>query len=280
MNHNELPSSSGTVTRPFDRAAYVIHTVSSLVGTHLQSYCPDLDPDLAESLYEAVKPGRSDSYRRRDLWSFVENKAIPGVAIVDERLASRRLPTCRPIKVPFEPIPLDESHPTLVELAELSAGDDHVAPLRRGYFAPFRRYAVRTGLSASWTTFLVFQFIRVAKAGVHSQEFLAYLMLFVFLAAIPFLLLWAGSNRWLIIPGGVVVRAFWWRRGPKGLRRYTPATAMLFVAEKGRAWIAKLCDQDGVLYMCMLTQLECIALLGAWQCPLPPPDANKLVDLQ
>jgi hypothetical protein len=265
---------------PGNRAAYVIHVVSNLVGSQSQILCPELSPALEQRVYDAARAQRDDHYRRAQLWAFVENKELPGLAIIDERLSTIPLPPCRPVVVHFEPVPLDETHPTIVELAELFCHSEIVAPLRRGGWAAIRRYGIRAGALGSVIIFASYAFKEIATRGFRALDFITLIGIALVVVGITQFLFWLATDFWILIPGGVVVRKHWNGRGRKGLRRYTPSTAMIFFSEKGPGWIAKICDQERVLHQCPLTRLECIVLLAAWQCPLPPPDMNKLVDLQ
>lgn len=260
-----------------DHAAYVVHVVSNFSGAPIRLFSPDLDLAVLDRIREPALMGRNDKSRRRRIWSYVERKEVPGLAIVDINLTTEPLMPCRPIRVQFEPVPLDETHPNLVELAKLSGGDQPVVPRSR-LLALSRNYLYRTVACIPGIAVALIALFDSMKTGFRSQDLFFYSPLAVFLIALPIGLFWA--TRWFVVPGGVAVRSPLWRWGLRRPRFYTPSTALLFVAERGVLWTVRICDADRVLETCSMSRLECIALLGAWQSPLPPPEVNKLVDLQ
>ena len=272
----ELPEARPVSTQG-DHAAYVVHVVSNFSGAPVRLFSPDLDLAVMDRIREPALMGRNDKSRRQRLWSYVERKEVPGLAIVDINLTTEPLMPCRPIRVQFEPIPLDDTHPNLIELAKLSGGDQPVVPRSR-LLALSRNHLYQTLACLPGIVVALSVLFDSMKTGFRSQNLLFYLSLAMFLIALPIGLFW--TTRWFVVPGGIAIRSPSWRRSLRRPRLYTPSTTLLFVAEKGVIWTVRICDADRVLETCSMSRLECIAVLGAWQSPLPPPDANKLVDLQ
>ena len=276
----ELPEARPVSTQG-DHAAYVVHVVSNLSGTPYRLLCPELSPELADRILEPALLGQDVKPRLKRLWGFVERRELPGLAVFNISLTSEPLIPCRPIRVQFEPVPLDETHPTLANLAELSAGSNAVAPLGRKTWALGRRFGVRAGIVIAWVGFCFMGVVRdLLTSGFRALDLFAWVILAIVPVAFGQFLLWWITDNWVLIPGGVVVRNLLGGRGNKALRRYTPSTAMLFLSERGPGWLAKICNQEKTLHQCRLTRVEAIALLAAWQSPLRPPDEAKLVDLE
>ncbi|MCP4247450.1 MAG: hypothetical protein GY778_10420 [bacterium] len=97
------------------------------------------------------------------------------------------------------------------------------------------------------------------------------------------LVVWAmsrqsASGRWFLVPGGVVVRGQSLMRSRVVLDRYTPADSVLLVVPRPLGWLVTLAQGRRRIRQ-LLSRQECVALLRAWQCPLPPPEIVELEDL-
>jgi hypothetical protein len=61
------------------------------------------------------------------------------------------------------------------------------------------------------------------------------------------------------------------------LLRFTRSDSTLLVTPLNKLWSARLC-RAGRVYRCELDDRECLALLAAWQSPVPAPELSVLGD--
>ncbi len=237
----------------------------------------DLPDDIRAAVVEAAAPWRDPPYVTKRLRAIVERHGLPGIAVLWETVKGGGPPTPPPITMPFEPIELNEAHPTLCDLC--GASPDTAAPRPAPPKASaWRRFLVRLGMPVGILFFLGFELISAATASPRNPWMLLRLPLFVGTLLVVAGTVWWLSGQWLIIPGGLVVRRSVYGKVGVMLSRYTPADSMLYVRPMPPGWEVQIWRGRRHVKR-MLTGLELSALLGAWQSPLPAPETDRLSDL-
>lgn len=84
--------------------------------------------------------------------------------------------------------------------------------------------------------------------------------------------------RWLIVPGGVLLRRLR-LRGPAALHVVSRRTGVLIAVGTGSSWQVSVADAEACAVSGM-TDKELEIVLRAWVSPLPPPAVETLSDLQ
>ncbi|MBN1344020.1 MAG: hypothetical protein JXQ73_15150 [Phycisphaerae bacterium] len=249
--------------------------------------CPQMPTDLLSAAVEAAAPWRDPPHRIRRIRALIKEHALPGIALTYEVKTAPRgfastIPVPPPFDVPFEPTPLNEAVPRLIELVRLV---NTKVPVGTRTAEP----ASRKRVLARWLVDLFILipcgfFVLIKLAGLAFRGLTAGPVLELFLAILLALLgvaLTRGwfSGQWLIVPGGVIVRrAAFWRVGV-GLRRYVPRDSVLMLTPQGAAWKAEI-YRDNKPISRALTELEAVALLAAWQSPIEPLPLERISDLQ
>ena len=263
------------------RAAYVVHIQGFNKSVKTVATCPELSPELVEKVCDAAKSWRDDKYRLHRLWNLLTNKELPGLAVVYDPSEKKSIPLVQPLDVPFEPLILDETSPTVVQLAEhaLDGPIDEDRRSRRSSLV--RRFFIRIGLPTFWLIYWGTRAIQfILEHGLHSWRGQIGLVAFVLTIVVPIGVLWLRQRQWIVIPGGLIVRKTSLRRLKTSMRRFTAAEAVLILAWRQPGWEAQILSEGEIVEKRKLTPLECVALLAAWQNPLPPPEMSKMVDLQ
>jgi hypothetical protein len=233
--------------------------------------CPGLPDALLGAIGQAGAAWRDDQYKAKRLREVVGSHGLPGLALFWNRRASPLI-LPQPLGVPFEPMELDESHPGLAALCEYSAYVQ-LESGRRPHPSVARRWIVRLIIPLV-TTFILFSHsINVCLAG-GIRGAAAFAILAVG-ASVGFALLsWWMSDRWLVVPGGVVIRRSLWGRVGASLKRCTPADTILIIRPGNPGWLAQLWGKWPERRR--LTDVECAVLLAAWQSRIPPPNLELL----
>jgi len=194
-----------------------------------------------------------------------------------------------PLAVPFEPIELDETHPSVPALAEaLTAASSADATGGRSGAAlvparTYRRWFVRFGAPAIMLFNVGLQAVIQTITQTATQGFRFWFVAMwggiVLATVLPLVIYgWYSSAQWFIVPGGVAVRRSFVGKLGKRLELYTPADTILQIGPDNLAWVAVLARGKQRVTR-RLTQIEATVLLGAWQSPLRTPGAGELVDL-
>ena len=245
--------------------------------------CPGMAPETLARVREAAALWRDDRYRAKRLATAIRDLNLPGLTFVFS-LKKRELAVPPPLAVPFEPIELDETHPSIPALAESAAGatdgraDAALVPART-----FRRWFVRFGAPAIILFNVGLQAViqTITQTAVHGFRFWFVAMWGGILLAtvLPLVIYgWYSSAQWFIVPGGVVLRRSFAGKVGKRLELFTPADTILQIGPDNLAWVAVLARGKQRVTR-RLTQIEATALLGAWQSRLRTPEAGELVDL-
>lgn len=235
--------------------------------------CPGLSFDLLAAIGQAGAAWRDDHYKAKRLHEVVRVHGLPGLALFWNRRA-RPLTLPQPLAVPFEPMELDESHPGLAAICEYSAYVERASGrLPRPSVA--RRWTIRLIIPLVTTFILMAHSVNVCLAGGLMGA--AAFAIVAIGASVGFALLsWWLSDRWLVIPGGVVIRRSLWGRVGASLKRCTPADTILIIRPGNPGWLAQLWGKWPERRR--LTDVECAVLLAAWQSPIPPPALELLSD--
>ena len=192
------------------------------------------------------------------------------------------------LTVPFEPIPVDEANPAFRDLEAacnapgepFGPGDDDAAD------SLFRRRVARTLVyTGVWIGLVIFgvnfiaAIIKCAAQKRWDADVLLHgagLLLFL---GVPFVRHYFGSPPWLLVPGGLVRRAAGRGAATSEVNLFVRANSILIIRPIGTG-LWRFIVSDG--WHCGSAQVslkEKDLLLRAWLSPLPPPDAEKLVDL-
>ncbi|HKQ46672.1 MAG TPA: hypothetical protein VJZ71_01235 [Phycisphaerae bacterium] len=176
---------------------------------------------------------------------------------------------------------MDETSPTILQLAEYALNAPIEQDRRSRRSSLVRRFFIRIGLPAFWLIYWGSRAIQfILENGLRSRRGQLGLLAFGITIVVPMAVYWLRQNEWILIPGGLVIRKTSLRQFKTSTRRFTAADAVLILAWRQPGWEAQILQEEKIVEKRRLTPLECIALLGAWQSPLPAPDVKKLVDLQ
>jgi len=235
--------------------------------------CATLPDKLVARLREDVAAWGRRAEAARELHWWAKERDLPGIAAVLVNEAED-LPVV-PVGAAqlFEPVELDGKNPVVKALAGVHGGVADAADQTAGAVGR-RRRLLRVLLA------LVF-FPLALLAGVldmgplhtvwHGVVY-AVLVLVVWLAV--FVVWRLQTGRWVIFPGGVVVRRFAAAPWRTGAMRYCPQDTVLIVERVAWHWEAYLYRGYRPASR-ELTDVECRALLAAWQSPVPTPPLDE-----
>jgi len=235
-----------------------------------------LPEHVVEAAAAAATPWRDSKHIARRLREFATARDLPGAAVWLQPTKTRReLP--RPITVPFEPVELDETHPSIAAFSETTdpRGEAELARARRS--SRIKRLMIRVGLPLG---ILLPQILNgIAQIVIHRKPIVSW----IWGAAITLLLgiwilTWWYAAQWLLVPRGVVVRRSLVGKLGQRLSLHTADDTILIVRPHSPGWQAELW-RDNRSQSRRLTDIECAVLLGAWQSTLPAPTREQLSDL-
>ena len=199
-----------------------------------------------------------------------------------------------PLSVTFEPIPLDESAPSFIDLqrvGERDSADDVRAPadgaFARADGAAARRMRRSVTLMGGWLFVGVFGFNFITSAlmaydlGRVTMPLIMWaLFLTMGITGIGGRGAWHSQQQWLLVPGGLVARNSSWRAGGWRVHLFARTRSVLFVHQfRGGVWVADVADGETHQHASM-TEREPNLLLRAWLSPLSPPAVERLSDLE
>lgn len=204
---------------------------------------------------------------------------LPPLAVVLEKDPDYVLSVPPPIGVPFEPMPVDETHPGLIDLISVGDSTKPTAPGERLRSPFWRRSLVQAGLPLTVALALMIQLLNMWH-GFARNSWLK--VVGAAIVALTFVLLIAGSFRrteWLLVPGAIIQRSPNRLRGSARLLRFTPTLHTLIVRAVSPAWRAEIWDEVSLCTSQLVTKAEALALLAAWQSPLRTPTLEEMSDL-
>ena len=207
----------------------------------------------------------------------------PAAAIVLEPYESEKLPPASPLHVVFEPVTLDETSPTLVELAREAAG----APMTDGTSSvpsegrAIRRLILRSGIHVFFGLYSLMKLLAsYADKGPAATITIIWFVVFLLALGLPIAWYYLVNYDWYIVPGGVIVSGGYRPDRHGRAARFTPNDSALVLEPSGLGFKARLIRDDKIVEQIPLTRTECIALLGAWQSSIAPPELDQLLDLR
>lgn len=269
-------SDAPSTTEVRHRAAYVVQIVGK--RTRSEVLCDELPEAARVKIGEAAAGWRDEKYRVQSLQSVIKEFNLPGLAVVYRPPKGRRF-TSAPMTVSFEPVEIDETHPSLRQLVE------HAAPATDAEPAPasasrLRRGLIRLGIPATTLFVCVPQMLgSFATNGIRSWTTWAWIIALALVLAIFLIAHLFRASQWFIIPGGIVVRRWAINRFAVDLDRFVPADTLLTIKKAQQGWQVTL-NRGQIRAFRQMTEFECVAVLGAWQSPLRTPEIQELVDLR
>ena len=270
------PATPAADARP---ASYVVHITPGKKGSRDKAECVDLPADVLERFSMAGAAWRNMKHRLKRLAALRRELKLPGLAVVYRPGRGRRIETPLPIPVPFEPIELDETHPALTQLVQHVVEPDPENPTIKKTFA-VNRWLTRLGIPAVMLFVWIPQMIQAAvRDGVRSFGFGMWIAMLLVMFGILLYVHWFRSAQWFIVPGGVVLRRAVFGRVGESLQRFTPADTLLTIMREQRGWQGRLTRGPADVTK-RLTELECVALLAAWQSRVRTPTLDEMADLR
>ena len=207
----------------------------------------------------------------------------PATAITIEPYESKKLPAVRPLEVAFEPVVLDETSQTLAELSREAARELPKSETNESSsdVSAIRRFMLRSGIRVFWGGYSLLQTYHAATVfGIFSIPTVMWFALLLFSLLLPLTWQFVSNYSWFIVPGGVLVRGWQWNKWTIQTNRYTPSETVLVIEPVGPGHKASLIREKKIVAQKTLTTIESIALLGAWQSSIAPPELERLVDLR
>ncbi len=265
------PGSAGVAS-----ARVHVVTVTMRKGDRYDVSCETLPPEAFEAVKSVLDaPWRDARYVVGYLNAVASAHDLRGLVVRYVSLR-RPAPPVKPIPVRFEPLPLDETHPSLRSLAETFAlGDGAGTAARRPN--RWRRLMVKMGIPL---LVVLPQLINgIIQIAIQRSRIIVYMWvsIFVIFALSAVLVRWALSD-WYLVPGGLVLRRHLVRRLGETMQLYTPADSLLILRMRNGGWAAEVWRGRRPKNQ-LLTDLEAAALIGAWTSPQEPPDAARISDL-
>lgn len=207
----------------------------------------------------------------------------PGPAIAIEPFEGKRLPPISPLSVMFEPVALDESSSTLVELAHESSNaiENDDAQKKNSDLSTARKFQLRSGVSVFWGVYSTLQLISSYQSrGIASVRTVFWAIMLLVAAILPIGWHLINNPSWFIVPGGIIVKGgFRFGRGNYPVM-FTPGNSAMVIESVGPGFRASLIRDDKIDQQMRLTPIEAVALVGAWQSPIVAPALERLVDLR
>ncbi len=264
---------------PAEPADGDVHVVTVLMRKRADEYevtSDTLPPEAFEAVRSIVgKPWRDARYVVGYLRDIVRAHGLRGL-LVRYVWVNRSAPPVRPIDVPFEPLLLDETHPSLRSVAETFALDGGAEPAS---YRPrrWRRMLVRLGIPLLVVVPQVINgLIQMAVRPTRTVVF-TWLLVFAIFGLTYVVVRWAMSD-WYIVPGGVALRRRLAGRVGESVRLYTPADSLLILRMRNMGWAAEIWPRSRPQLQ-LVTDLEAAVLAGAWTSRQRPPTADRLSDL-
>jgi hypothetical protein len=194
-----------------------------------------------------------------------------------------------PLTVTIEPLPLDESLPTIARIA--SGNTDDIAHERgeankNETNDPLLRTIKRSITLAGGKTLLIVCGVAWVFLAVASIVEWRINLGFLFLSGFFLLAIVApfgrgammSSQQWLIVPGGLIGRRANYRGG-WNVHLFDPRESVLAVHRIWFSqWFVSVADRESH-QSAIITPTEVNALLRAWLSPLPPPPREQLTEL-
>ncbi|MBL8878235.1 MAG: hypothetical protein JNG88_03865 [Phycisphaerales bacterium] len=242
-----------------------------------QPFSDTLDDELLAAAAQAAASWRDAKFVASRLEALRDARQLPGIAVCYYMQDRPTMPGA--ITVPFEPVTLDEAEPMICGLVDSAVwkGDSKTSP-RNSINRTFLRIGIPLMVFANFGIQMAVQLI-VHGGLIRWNMFLLLVTSFLIVVG-GALIAYHASDRWFLIPGGVVRRKSLLRSWHGPLVRHTPRdTVMIIRPMPMGGGIAQLW-RKGSKSERALTPTELRALIGAWKSPLPAPELDRLTDLQ
>ncbi|NLE59446.1 MAG: hypothetical protein GX616_13875 [Planctomycetes bacterium] len=292
-----VPNSRSSVDEGQPRSEVACHVISAGYAPGSDEWnveCATLDPAILKLLREASHPSQGQAAMARHVLAAARENNLPGVAIIwnatpypplpEHLLASASLYLAPPPAwtVLFEPAELDETDPTILMICDMDP-IRQVQTARSERVSPF--HPARWGVSYLLATLLAVLMMLCSccflppLVALRGPGLLALLLIIVCLVYVVFRRIVLGaSEKWLLVPRGVVIRREPALSRKSELRLFTPADTLLMLTPEPPGWRATLNDGSR-RFSRIWTRIEATALLRAWQSPCSPPHVDRLVDM-
>ena len=263
-----------TDTLPPFRLLEIAFRGSRTSGTAFVIQAPDVPEAAREKIHRELGTLGGSFNAEHHLRSLPEHVGQTGFAVV-VRPENTALAIPRPLDTQIEPIALDEGHRDLKALCEHPAIADAI-PVEKRAGRRHRRWMARLGFSG----LLLFLLIQgISQIAVHRSWLVGVGWGSILVVAAGYALVsWWRADDWYLVPGGVAIRRGLFKKEGRLLQLCTRSNAWLMLRWVSPNWRATLYVADARWHR-TLTELECVALLAAWQSPLPPPEVERLSDL-
>jgi hypothetical protein len=240
----------------------------------------DAPAELLERLEDVGRFWKGDRESNRVLFRQI-GLQDKGLALSIEYWKRFQCPRAGPIEVAFEPVPLDESSPTLRDLAALATDSTNEGTDARRSVHGFVRHWLRVGIPAGGLIMLLVQSAQaIIQDGLRSKFTLTMLAFTLTFVAAMVAVHWIRNCNWFIVPGAVVVRKRSLMKREGKIFLFTPEETLLILQPRAIAINASLIQGEEIVESAVLTKTETVALLGAWQSSIAPPELERLVDLR
>lgn len=253
--------------------------------------CDTLPEGVLTEMQPIMNGWRDWQYKLRDVESVAQAHCVGPIAVWFRSPRHRTLMELPPpVRVTFEPVPLEEEYPGLAPLigarpaADVDAAGKHGAMasaprpdavrIRRPSFA--RRWLVRTGLLFFAIPLLINGGTQIALHGTSAAAWGLWggILGITALATAIFV---AVSDRWMLAPGSVLIARTTLGGWRLQFQRFVPADSMLGIMPVPLGWNVTLRrGWRGRPYRRMVTDLELCALLAAWRSTEPPPTEQQV----
>lgn len=210
-----------------------------------------------------------------------------GVAVRVQKEEPKEL--MRPIDVPFEPVPLNESEMSLRNLDKATAKSSELTIIPAaavkddsiGYYRRFRRNVCLRGGWWSVIGGVLSATIMLCSAlyFLCRGDYMGALILFLLAGASLFLRSSGGSALWLVVPGGIVIRRLRGISRAVTIELYDRTSSIACVLEGPISWTIAV-SKGKISRMTVCTRKEAEFFLRAWFSPIEPPSMERLSDLK
>lgn len=225
----------------------------------------------------------------QNLLAVLRERGLDGRVVLHWWSQRPTLPSEAPLTVPFEPIPLDETSAAFYYLESQSSAEEGSSALQASDTVSaalrtraLKRAFVQTGLWMGivvWGLIFLGSAIECLRAGRISNNFLTRGALLVLMVAAPIISRARMANLWFLVPSGLVMRTTSWRKKGVIVHLFTRLNSVLLFrpARKG-LWLLAVADNQE-FGLGQVSEKEMNLLLRAWLSPIPPPSADRLIDL-
>lgn len=207
--------------------------------------------------------------------------------IVVRIVTGQEIDPIRPLEVPFEPVPLDESEAAMLYLgksaiASCDVKDSSATSMMTSsdLGRQIRRY---TGMQGGWWRMIICEVFAISGfifAGIdlyHGHYGLSLLMIPVLMAMVYGWLY--KSDLWLAVPGGIVIRQLRGIRQAVTLELYDRNSSVACMLEGPTSWTIAVSNGKTDRTK-QFTRKEAEFFLRAWFSPIEPPTMERLSDLK